>query len=36
MARATPGKKQGVSGRGQDLGHNVTEAIANLAALLRR
>ena len=47
MARATPGKKQGMQGmqgkqavagssRGQELGKDVVEAIANLAALLRR
>ena len=43
MARATPGKKQGmqekqgVAGRaGPELGKDVVEAIAKLAALLRR
>ena len=36
MARATPGKKQGMPGRGQELGNDVVEAIAKLAALLRR
>ena len=36
MARAVPGKKQGLQGRGQELGKDVIEAIAKLAALLRR
>ena len=40
IARATPGKKQGmqaVAGRaGPELGKDVVEAIAKLAALLRR
>ena len=37
MARATPGKgMEGVEGRGQELGKDVVEAVAKLAALLRR
>ena len=43
MARATPGKEQGMQGKqavagraGQELGKDVVEAIAKLAALLRR
>ena len=34
VARSAPGK--GVEGRGQELGKDVVEAIAKLAALLRR
>ena len=37
VALATPGKGMvGVEGRGQELGKDVVEAIAKLAALLRR
>ena len=34
VARATPG--EGMVGKGQELGKDVVEAIAKLAALLRR
>ena len=36
MARGGPEKKQGRPGKGQELGKDVVEAIAKLAALLRR